>query len=114
MKPFHLLGREGEERGVRYLKALGYKILSRNFRTRFGEIDIIAKDRDIIVFVEVKTRSDNSFGLPHESVTPWKLGHLIKSSQYFCLVNKCENSPQRIDVLSLDNSDITHLKNVTF
>jgi putative endonuclease len=107
------LGKEGEDRGLRYLKSLGYKILTRNFRSNFGEIDIIAKDKHTLVFIEVKTRSNNSFGHPHESVTKWKLSHLIKTCQYYCLLNKCEESPQRIDVLSLEDDNIVHFKNVT-
>jgi putative endonuclease len=107
------LGKEGEDKGVRYLKSLGYKILTRNFHSRFGEIDIVAQEKDTIVFVEVKTRSDNEYGPPEESITPWKLARLLKACQYFCLKNNINNSPLRLDVLAIENLDIRHIKNIT-
>lgn len=113
MKPFHLLGKSGEDRGVKFLTSLGYKIIDRNFRTRFGEIDIIAKDKDILVFVEVKTRSDKTFGTPEDSITPRKLDRLLKACHYFNLKNGTGSSPQRIDVLAIDDPHIRHIKNIT-
>ena len=65
-------GEQGEALAVRHLKKAGYKIIETNYRTRLGEIDIIAKDKDTIVFVEVKTRTSVHFGSPKWAVTPQK------------------------------------------
>ena len=65
----HLLtGAAGEDYAVRYLQTLGYRIVQRNYRTRIGEIDIIAREGDVLVFVEVKTRTGRNFGLPQSAV----------------------------------------------
>ena len=74
------LGKLGEDVACRFLTLHKYKIMDRNFRSRFGEIDIIAKDNqgDILVFVEVKTRMNDIFGLPEESVIYSKQQKLIK------------------------------------
>ncbi len=63
-----LLGRKGEELVAKYLKKQGYKLLQRNYRTPFGEADIIAEDKDEVVFVEVKARTTADYGLPSEAV----------------------------------------------
>ena len=64
----HELGKEGETRAVEFLWKKGYRILERNFRTKRGEIDIIARNRKEIIFVEVKTRKNLDYGFPSESV----------------------------------------------
>ena len=86
--PRHLLGASGEAEAARFLKAQGYKIITRNFKARFGEIDIIAKDRDVLVFVEVKTRSPNSLGTPEEAVTPRKIARITKAASEYMLKNE--------------------------
>jgi putative endonuclease len=75
-----LLGDRGERLAVRYLRRQGYGILARQSRNRIGEIDIIAQDGEWIVFVEVKTRSDNGKGLPVEAVTPAKQRQLTRAA----------------------------------
>ena len=72
------LGRLGEKLALTYLQDLGYKILSRNYRIRLGEVDIIAEDNGTLVFIEVKTRYGDSCGLPFEAVTPRKQRQLSK------------------------------------
>ena len=67
-KKIRLIGIDGEKAAEKYLKDKNYKIIDTNFRTRFGEVDIIAKDGEFIVFVEVKTRGEKSFGNPMEAV----------------------------------------------
>ena len=62
------LGKTGEEAAVSFLKDNGYKILARNYKTKIGEIDIVAKDKDTFAFIEVKTRHSDRFGEPFESV----------------------------------------------
>ena len=75
------LGARGEELAVRYLKNRGYRILERNYRIKLGEIDIIARDRNTLVFVEVKARSSNRFGHPKSAITPQKQRKISMVSQ---------------------------------
>jgi len=94
-------GKLGETIAGEYLKNLGYKILARNFRTRWGEIDIIARDGDCLVFAEVKTRADESFGAPEEAVTRIKQRHLVKAAQIYLSQTHQGHAMWRIDVLAL-------------
>src|SRR3989344_5121605 len=73
------VGNSGEETACRYLQKQGYKILGRNYRIRGGEIDIVAKDKEALVFVEVKTRWSHEYGSPAESMTPWKIKFILKT-----------------------------------
>jgi putative endonuclease len=96
-------GKKGEEEACRYLQSKGYRILTRNWTCRYGEIDIIALEKDILVFIEVKTRYSDTYGDPVESVTSWKIKSLIKSAEYFVL--KHENKvPEayRIDFVGIE------------
>lgn len=77
------IGKYGENLAVGFLKKQGYEIIKTNFRCRFGEIDIIAKDGRTIVFVEVKTRKTLRFGMPSESVDFRKQFHMKRVAQYF-------------------------------
>lgn len=94
------LGAWGEEKAVRYLTRRGYQILDRNFRSRFGEIDIIAKKGDELVFVEVRLRRSTAHGTPEETVDHRKQEKLRKTAQYYLLCNPTELQP-RFDVLAL-------------
>lgn len=122
MKPPHhkqLLGKTGENFAASYLQRHGFKILERNFKARYGEIDIIALDGDILVFVEVKTRLDEMFGKPEEAVTPWKLHEVVKTAQYYKLLRPELPDAMRIDVIGIElDLDGTlkyfnHIPNVT-
>ncbi len=77
------LGNLGEDYACEVLTANGYEILNRNFRSRFGEIDIIARKDNFLCFVEVKTRSEKSMGRPAESVTLSKQQKIIKTTEYY-------------------------------
>jgi putative endonuclease len=72
------LGRQGEDIAAKYLKQQGYRMLSRNFRTRYGEVDIICMLNQVIIFVEVKTRAGINYGFPEESITETKKQHIRK------------------------------------
>src|SRR3989344_5394776 len=98
-------GNYGEDLAIKYLKNLGYKILERNFRIRGGEIDIVAKDGDYLVFVEVKARWSHEYGLPVESITPWKIKALLKTALFYCVKIKWGDRPYRIDMVSIDFAD---------
>lgn len=94
----HELGRIGENIIADYITKLGYKVVERNFACNQGEIDIIAKDKEELVVIEVKTRTDISYGEASEAVTNTKKRHLINSIKYYIYKQKLENQPIRIDV----------------
>lgn len=91
----------GENIACEYLKKLGFRILERNYRKTYGEIDIIALDKDILAFIEVKTRTSNQFGSPLEAITPWKLRSLIKTAQYYKMTHHHLPESLRIDAVSV-------------
>ena len=94
-------GDTGEELAKKYLKDQGYEIIDSNFRTRFGEIDIIARDGDVWVFCEVKARHHLKFGLPEESVTFRKQNKIIRMALYYLKEKKLKEISWRIDVISI-------------
>ncbi|MDH5202902.1 MAG: YraN family protein [Nitrospirota bacterium] len=94
------LGTKGENLAVTFLKKKGYKIIARNYKTFIGEIDIIAKDGNTTVFIEVKTRTNDSFGYPFEAVNNKKKQKLKKLALLY-LKSKGQESPIRFDVLSI-------------
>lgn len=113
------IGNKGEDLACKYLQKLGYKILERNYRIRGGEIDIIAKDKEYLVFVEVKTRYSHDFGLPVESMTPWKIKYLLKTARFYLQKVGWGNGPYRLDFVAVDfdapdNPQIELIKNITF
>ncbi len=91
------VGAFGEQFTTKYLKKQGYKILEQNFHSRFGEIDIIASKKDIIAFVEVKTRGENAIYSPREAVDFYKQQKCIKTAQMYIMQNNVELQP-RFDV----------------
>ncbi len=94
-------GREGEELALKFLKKKGYRIIERNYRCPYGEIDIIAMDSGVLVFIEVKSRSSEAFGVPAESVDARKQRHIIKASTDYMVKNGEVDSPARFDVVSI-------------
>ncbi len=110
-----LLGEEGEEIASQYLKMLGYEIIKRNFRCRMGEIDIIAIDKDELVFIEVKTRGQQEYGTPGEAVNKQKKNHIYHVAQYYLMINHMEEVFCRIDVVEIykktNSFQVNHLKN---
>ena len=94
------LGKDGENIAAAFLEKKGFRIIEKNYRTVFGEIDIIAQDRGVIVFVEVKTRTDITFGHPFEAVNPKKREKIRKVALCFMKRQKKE-FPARFDVLSI-------------
>jgi putative endonuclease len=95
------LGREGEEIACVYLEKKKYAIVTRHFRMFRGEIDIVARDGDTLVFVEVKARADESFGRPEESVTPGKQRQIRKIAQGYLVENPPGDVACRFDVISI-------------
>lgn len=95
------IGKRGENLACSYLRKRGYKILDRNFRTIFGEIDIVAKFKGMIVFVEVKTRATGSLGPPYISVTKVKETHIIKNALFYLKMHTLAKTSWRIDIVSV-------------
>src|SRR5687768_1468805 len=98
-------GNKGESLACEYLASLGYKIMDRNFRIRGGEVDIVAREGEYLVFIEVKTRYSHEYGLPVESITPWKIRALKKSAAFYCMKINWEDKPYRIDFIGIDFAD---------
>ena len=98
-------GRESESIAVKLLKKNGYKILEQNHRNQLGEIDIIARDKKTLVFVEVKARSSNRYGDPKWAITPKKQRQLSKVALYYLKVTKQMNVKARFDVVTIRSFD---------
>lgn len=110
------LGSLGEEISIEYLKKIKYQIIDRNFYCRQGEIDIIAKDKKELVFVEVKTRTNINYGRPSEAVNKIKQKHMYKAASYFIYKNGLFDIPIRFDVIEVLISNgkfnINHIKQI--
>jgi putative endonuclease len=91
----------GEEKACEFLRKKGYKIIDRNFRKGYGEIDIVAVYKSVLVFIEVKSRTSKSFGDPLEAISYWKLKSLIKTAEYYKLIHKNLPDQMRIDAVSV-------------
>lgn len=101
LKPTNKVGALAEDFAANFLSAQGYKIIDRNFRSRFGEIDIIALHGNLLVFVEVKARWSLKFGRPEEAVTPQKIWKITKTAEYYSLMHPNLPQSMRIEVVSL-------------
>ena len=95
------LGNKGEEVALRYLKKKGYRIIEQNYVCKMGEMDIIAKEKDTLVFIEVKTRRSMDFGPPQLAVTPFKQRQMSKVALCFLKEKKLENVKARFDVVAI-------------
>jgi putative endonuclease len=96
-----IFGKQGEQLAERFLKKKGYKIVERNYRCANGEVDLIALDRRVIVFVEVKTRADHDFGSPLEAVEFRKQRKMIQAAQFFLHEKKLHQRDARFDVVGI-------------
>ena len=94
-------GRTGEDLAVCYLKNQGYTIVERNYRMRIGEIDIIARDGECLVFVEVKTRRSSRFGSPFDAVDFRKQQQVSRVALAFMTRHRCGDVPVRFDVVGV-------------
>lgn len=110
------LGQIGEATVAKYLKNNGYKILIQNYRCKLGEIDIIARDGSVLVFIEVKTRSGLNYGSPAAAVDARKQRQISRTAQCYMAEQRIFDSPARFDVVSVlcDNTshqNIDHISN---
>jgi putative endonuclease len=100
--PRQLLGISGEELACAELRRRGYAIVERRYRTRLGEIDIIAKDGNTIVFVEVKARLTDDFGGAAAAVTAWKQRRVARMATDYLSRHRLHECPCRFDVIAID------------
>ncbi len=105
------IGDSGEKIAKELLKKKGYKILDNNFRCDRGEIDLIVQKGKTIVFVEVKTRKDDSFSSAIESVNYHKQQRIIFTAKYYITTNKLKDFQYRFDVIEVYNDQINHFEN---
>lgn len=119
MKIKNPIGLLGEDIAVDYLKNKGYKIIERNFRKKYEEIDIVAVIGSTLVFIEVKTRTSKSFGTPFEGISSFKVNHLVQLAQYYKQTHNNLPDDMRIDaigiLLGFENKveEIEHLENIS-
>ena len=94
-------GKFGESVAASYLEKQGYQVIERNFRCRLGEVDIICKKNNQIVFVEVKTRTSDQYGAPSEAVTKDKVGKIRKVAALYMMSEKITNYQVKFDVMEI-------------
>jgi putative endonuclease len=94
------IGKWGEDKAAEHLNQRGYEIIARNVRTPYGEIDIVARQGDITIFIEVKTRTSNKMGLPEESITPRKREHMLAAADHYAMQNEIDH--WQIDVIAIE------------
>ncbi|MDE6505124.1 MAG: YraN family protein [Clostridia bacterium] len=107
------LGAKGEKKARRYLFLHGWKIIAKNYKTPFGEIDIIARKKDVLAFIEVKTRLSDIFGLPSEAVDERRKRRYIMGANYF-LANKNADLTIRFDIIEIFRGQLNHIENAFF
>jgi putative endonuclease len=111
-----ILGKEGEDRAARFLMKQGYRIIERNFRTRSGEIDLIAMHDGTVVFIEVKTRTSDAFGAPELAVNPRKQQRMVKAALGYIKYKKLHQVSCRFDVVAIlaaahTEKEVEHIQN---
>jgi len=106
-------GTIGEDLAVDYLEKKGYRIIQRNYRFEHGEIDIIAEDGKVLVFIEVKARRSKEFGEPEDAVTPRKREKIRVTADGYLFENNIDDKECRFDVIAIDyqknKTEIRHL-----
>ncbi len=115
-----ILGKWGEAKAAEYLRKKKYKLVGVNYRTRFGEIDLIAEDKSTVVFVEVKLRKNAAFGKPEQFVTKSKQQKINLSARVW-LARNCTDKVVRFDIIEVyapdgisDNYTINHIENAFY
>lgn len=99
--PRHTLGHDGERIAEKSLRAKGLRVLARRYVTPTGELDLVMRDRQTVVFVEVKTRHGNALADPQDAVNRGKQRRLLKAAEWFLHDRKLEDQPCRFDVVSI-------------
>ena len=104
-----ILGEVGEKKALKYLKKKGYKIKEKGYVTPLGEADIVAFDKETLVFIEVKTRTSDNFGKGREAVNYYKQQRYVKIAKYYTVCNKIKDVNIRFDVIEIQNEQINHI-----
>ena len=107
------LGEAGEKQAVQYLKRSGYKILKRNYRNPFGEVDIIASKGDTVAFIEVKTRLSENYGAPSEAVGRDRIERYKRAAEYY-FYGKQIGFTVRFDIIEIACGQINHIENAFY
>ncbi|MEG6615320.1 YraN family protein [Peptococcaceae bacterium 1198_IL3148] len=107
-------GKLGEDAAVTYLKRRGMTIKTRNYRCRIGELDIVAIDQGVLVFVEVRSRRTIGYGLPQETIDVNKIAKVRRVAEYYLMVNKLIDVECRFDVIALQLNDEGGVKNLDY
>lgn len=110
------IGAKGEQMAERYLESKGYDIVERNYRYKLAEIDLIVRDNNFLVFVEVKTRSNSSFGYPEEAVNDKKAQKVVEGAEYYIEKNSWDGNI-RFDIVAINlgkDSDIKHFEDAFY
>ncbi|MCD5406273.1 MAG: YraN family protein [Desulfotomaculum sp.] len=105
-------GKMGEDAAVKQLKKVGLRIVSRNYSCKLGEIDIIARDGSVLVFVEVRSRRTAGYGLPQETIGFKKMAKVRQIAQYYLMVNKIKDVACRFDVVAVQLNGDGAVKNL--
>ena len=100
-----------EKMAVTYLQQRGLDVLACNYRCRFGEVDIIAKEKDVVVFFEIKYRKDGDKGLPLEAVTKKKQRIISRCAAAYLAYTKCTDCSARFDVIGILGEEIVWIRN---
>lgn len=104
-------GTDYERAAGYYLEQLGYEILEYNYRCRAGEIDLVAKDGEYLVFCEVKYRADQRKGSPLEAVGPGKQKTIFRCAMFYLTEHHIQDAPCRFDVIGIEGTEVTYIKN---
>jgi putative endonuclease len=107
------LGNAGEDAALKYLKKQGFTLMMRNYRAERCEIDLIMRDGKTVVFVEVKARTGERYGLGREAVTTAKQGNILRAAKHYLMENRLFQSPVRFDVAEFDaaTGTVVHILN---
>ncbi|HMN12492.1 MAG TPA: YraN family protein [Bellilinea sp.] len=113
------IGDWGESIAASYIEKQGFTVLERNFRTPYGELDIIAQNGEVLVIVEVKTRTSTKFGHPESAITEAKMAHMQSAVEFYLTTLPCMPGEIRLDVISISAKpgtieyDVEWFENVT-
>lgn len=102
------LGRKAEELAEAYLTSLGWKIVERNFSCKVGELDLIAREGEDLVFVEVRSRADSRHGAPAETIGPAKIRRLVNTAKVYIILKQLD-CRMRFDVIAIEAGRLEHI-----
>jgi putative endonuclease len=105
-------GRQGEEKAREYLENIGYILVAQNYENKIGEIDLVMRDKDWLVFVEVKYKLDDLFGRPEEMIDKRKIYQIKRVAESYVFLEKPKEIKYRIDAVCILGNEIKHYQNL--